>query len=286
MRFSFSKNTYQIPDQILSHSDASYFIEEQQDRGGHAAVFKCVSEEDGEPYAVKVLMSPVEKKVQRFANEASLLSSINHPHIIKYIDSGQLDVRKDRGADFSAQFIVMELAEKSLETYLKEKNFQIEPTEYLAQLRGLADALSKIHSLGALHRDIKPSNILVNNDRWLISDFGLCRIIENDSDLTLLERQVGPRYWMSPESNNRAIGVNGPCADIVKASDVYQLASVFWLIVNGSHPTGIMDYSDWNGPRRIFLPIFSALQYGLTRRISSGEDFYDQMVRSIVVVQT
>jgi hypothetical protein len=48
-------------------------------------------------------------------------------------------------------------------------------------------------------------------------------------------------FWMSPETNNRNYGIDD---DISKSSDVFQLISIFWLIVNKVHATGVLRKAD------------------------------------------
>ncbi len=62
----------------------------------------------------------------------------------------------------------------------------------------------------------------------MLSDYGLCSYVTPgvDEDLTPDGRNVGPKYWLSPEAHNMRLGCND---DITKASDVFQLAAVFWM---------------------------------------------------------
>ena len=78
---------------------------------------------------------------------------------------------------------------------------------YLLALSGLSSALEKIHNYSSellgiqligLHHDIKPENILVNWNRFLLSDFGLSRL----KDAALSSRtpyRAGEGYYMAPE---------------------------------------------------------------------------------------
>ena len=91
--------------------------------------------------------------------------------------------------------------------------------------------------------------------------------------------KIGPVWWMSPESMNRALGKGD---EITKASDVFQLASVFWFAATGRHPTGIVRDSDWRGPRKVFDVLASALSHDQRQRPCDGKTFHEQIKSALV----
>ena len=86
--------------------------------------------------------------------------------------------------------------------------------------------------------------------------------------------KVGPVFWMSPESMNKQLG-NGD--EITKASDVFQLASVFWFASTKRHPTGIVKGTDWTGPPEMFEVLESALSHDPQARPQDGHDFHERI---------
>ena len=48
-----------------------------------------------------------------------------------------------------------------------------------------------------LHRDLKPSNILLHNDVIKLADFGFCKSLSSENDLT--KTMVGSPIYMAPE---------------------------------------------------------------------------------------
>ena len=137
----------------------------------------------------------------------------------------------------------MELADCNLQDVIREEG-ALNYERYAGQFRGLAGALASLHE-HAVHRDIKPENILIVGERWLLSDYGLCTFVNPDEeDLTPEGQNVGPKFWLSPEAHNRRLG----CEDEINAaSDVFQLAAIFWYVATGRRPSGILTEDDWTG---------------------------------------
>jgi len=56
------------------------------------------------------------------------------------------------------------------------------------------------NKLKVIHFDLKPSNILFHKGEIKISDFGLCKIIENDdTKMELTSQGVGTYWYLPPE---------------------------------------------------------------------------------------
>lgn len=259
-------NNFLSPEQVQTDK-ATYIVNESIGSGGNAEVYKCVNEANSEEYAIKFQIKLHKQRPQRFKREVELIEKLeSHTHLIEYIDKGEYE---------KYPFIIMELAENNLmKKFKNQDNFEEE--EYLAQFRGLAKALENLHK-HAIHRDIKPDNILISNGKWLLSDYGLCKF---DSDtgqeqITTDGERVGPVFWMSPEANNLNCGIDDT---IDKSSDVFQLASIFWLVVNKNHPTGVLKKEDWIGTnKRLFKPIFKALHHNKNIRPKNGQEFSSQI---------
>ena len=115
----------------------------------------------------------------------------------------------------------------------------------------------------------------------MLSDFGLCKFLdpeENGLDVTMEDEKVGPVFWMSPESMNRTLGRGD---EITQASDVFQLASVFWFAVTKRHPTGIVTASDWPGPPKVFDVLESALSHDPQYRPKDGREFHERIEEAL-----
>jgi len=69
-----------------------------------------------------------------------------------------------------------------------------------ALVERLAAAMAAAHAKGVIHRDLKPANVLLAEDGTpKVTDFGLARRLEGDSELTLSGQVIGSPNYMPPE---------------------------------------------------------------------------------------
>lgn len=271
-------NAYYEIDKKTTTELSTYYFNDRIGIGGNAAVYECVDNQ-GNVYAVKFLLNLGEKAKKRFEQEMRILCQLNHPHIIKYIDSGSIageEVGKGKAkSKVNIPFLIMEMADGNIVDYMRQ-NEAIGYKVYAPQMRGLADALNHLHE-HAIHRDIKPENILVRGETWLLSDFGLCTAVD-DSERIAVTRQderIGPKYWLSPEATNKIYFGD---TEIDASSDVYQLCSVFWFIITRYYPLGIIDEDDYAlFDQEICKQLLLSLKYSKSKRPQSGMELYDNI---------
>lgn len=272
---TYQENQCNSSELILSRGRASYELGERISCGGNAVVHRCINSKDGNVFAAKILLKASAKAKERFQREVQLLRKVSHPHLMKYVDDGSINVKVvNTGKTIKVPFVIMPLASANLFDYFKKNSRTVPFESYIAQFKGLAQALGVLHTY-ALHRDIKPENVLVIGETWLLSDFGLCQPLTGHKlKLTHENEIVGPRLWMSPEATNKAVG----CRDkISKMSDVYQLASLFWFIATGRHPSGVLDKSDWTGPDSIYEVLFRSLSHSEKNRPQDGNELFNKI---------
>src|SRR5438874_5492700 len=108
-------------------------------------------------------------------------------------------------------------------------------------IRQRAELIAKVartvhyaHEHGILHRDIKPGNILLDtNGEPHLTDFGLARLTETESDVTRTAEVLGTPSYMAPE---QARGNNPAAAGLTSATDVYGLGAVLYHLLTGHPP--------------------------------------------------
>ncbi len=271
------KNVYHVQE-IINLEGKQYEIQDRIASGGNAVVHKCTEFISGEEYAIKFQLALNRNRYKRFIQEIELSKGLDHSQLMSCLASGRIKAIINNETK-AVPYFIMPLAQTNLRDYLHEMNGIIRFEEYIAQFKGLSEALAELHTK-AIHRDIKPENILVMGEKWILSDLGLCQFVDKKKRLGLSNENemIGPRYWMSPEAINSGLGKGD---EISKSSDVYQLCSVFWYIVNNKHPTGILTREDWGGPDKIFEPIYRSLSHNPLNRPRDGREFFNALIRAI-----
>ncbi len=115
-------------------------------------------------------------RVQRLADEARIISTLNHPNIrMMYEINSELINGQPQ------YFIANEWVEgPTLREHLGYTRMRLD--EVLDVTMQIATGLSAAHAAGVLHRDLKPENVMIRPDGYVkILDFGLAKLVEQDS---------------------------------------------------------------------------------------------------------
>src|SRR5262249_42253016 len=108
------------------------------------------------------------------------------------------------------------------------------PSQALALVPRICDALQYAHEEGVLHRDIKPENLLLDTrGRVKIADFGIAKLLGEQKDLTLTASgaAIGTPHYMAPEQLERPHEVD-------QRADIFSLGVVFYEMLTGELPIG------------------------------------------------
>ena len=140
--------------------------------GGMGEVYRARDTKLGRDVAIKVLpgsLTSDSDRLARFAREAQVLASLNHPNIAAIYHVQEAG---------EAPAIVMELVEgETLADRIARSPIPID--EALAIAKQMAEALEAAHEQGIVHRDLKPANIKVRPDGTVkVLDFGLAKLTE------------------------------------------------------------------------------------------------------------
>lgn len=199
--------------------------------GGMGRVYRAESVQDGTGGAVKVLESKWSRDplmAERFAAEAHALMKLDHPHIVRVLETNETD---------DGRFcLVMELVEGcDLERLLR--------AEKLAAARAIdifgkvCSAVAYAHAHGFAHRDIKPANILAAHDGTVkLADFGLAKDIGPGAGstigaLTATTEHFGTAYYLAPERILFPKSAGPP-------ADIYALGVLLYHLLAGRMPIG------------------------------------------------
>ncbi len=166
--------------------------------------------------AVKVLdVGHDDGAVARFAAEAQVLATMDHPHIVRVYDYVE---------DDDLCLIVMEMLPGGT---LTRRRARLRPEGPCAVGLAIAAALSYAHTRRVLHRDIKSGNVLFDAAGLLkVTDFGIAKVIEGAA--ATASAVVGTPGHMAPE---QILGGRlGP------TTDLYALGVVLYHLLSGAPP--------------------------------------------------
>jgi len=225
-----SKGVYET---VLDEVDArdkpwqlgNYEILEQIGCGGMGVIYRARQRHSRRIVAVKRVLSyraDSHGALQRFRREAQAVASLDHPNILPIYEVSE--------SEDGLPFFSMKLAEKG-SLHENAASLRDEPRRCMQLMAKVARAVEYANSRGVLHRDIKPGNILLN-DRGepLVSDFGLAKLLDGNSDLTRSLTTFGTAGFIAPEQ------AGGAAADFTPAADVYSLGAVLFTVLAGRPP--------------------------------------------------
>lgn len=209
----------------MHHGDviAGHTIHTLVGTGGSSEVYLAV-DADGNRVALKVLTAAearTEHGRTRFDREFAIASELRHPNIVAVYGHG---VAGD--IPYTTMQYVDGTTAARLQLASDDRRLPAATVSRIVD--GIAAALDYAHGCEVLHRDVKPSNILVSDERALLTDFGIARVLNDVRPLNRNGRILGSVPYASPELL-QAGRLDGRV-------DVYALACTFVELISGAPP--------------------------------------------------
>ena len=171
--------------------------------------------------AIKFMRDPAPGLVRRFLGEARAQARVDHPHVCKVYEVGEVGGQ----AYIAMQYV----AGKTLDALAGELTVE----QKVMLMREVAEGVHAAHRVGLVHRDIKPSNILVERTpegrlKPYVMDFGLAR--DWQEGMTMTGAVVGTPAYMAPEQ------ARGEAKNLDRRADVYALGATMYHLLTGERP--------------------------------------------------
>ncbi len=249
-------------------------------QGGMGAVYLAEQLGIGQKVALKFLKSEFSTDVEiarRFLNEAKSYARVAHPNAVALHDFGQ--------DDEGNLFIAMEYCEGVDLKKMIAEHGRLPMNEAIEIVQQVAEVLANAHTKGVIHRDLKPENIMIRRGirsvHAKVLDFGIARLMDAGTKLTVAGAIAGTPRYMSPEQ------VEGKEVDL--RADIYSLGICLYEALTGRQPfdgntiTEILHRQvrdplpalTLHSPDLIFPEIEAVLQRACAKRI---EDRWPDMV--------
>jgi predicted Ser/Thr protein kinase len=194
--------------------------------GAMGTVFLAEETATGRRVALKLLAPELardERFRRRFLRETELAASLDHPHVVETLTSGEEE---------GALYLAMAYVDGSDLREVLRREGRLEAERAVGLVGQVAAALDAAHRAGLVHRDVKPGNILVttteDGESAYVCDFGLARHVSSVSSLTGERGFVGTIDYVPPEQ------IEGGTID--GRADVYSLGCVLYECLAGARP--------------------------------------------------
>eukprot|EP00045_Choanoeca_perplexa_P007890 m.72484 g.72484 ORF g.72484 m.72484 type:complete len:499 (+) comp14266_c0_seq1:132-1628(+) len=146
--------------------------------------------------AVKTL-KPGSMSNEEFLKEAAIMKRLRHPKLIQLYAVC---------TDGEPIYIVTELmSHGSLQEYLQDRGRSLRIPQLVDMGAQIAAGMAYLESQNYVHRDLAARNVLVGeNNICKVGDFGLSRVLNQESEYTAREGAKFPIKWTAPEAALRS----------------------------------------------------------------------------------
>jgi eukaryotic-like serine/threonine-protein kinase len=209
----------QIGDQL-----DRYQLQRHLAQGGMSDIYQAFDLINRREVAIKIpdqTMIGNPAQYERFQRELEVMTTLNHPVILKGLASGKHN---------RIPYLVMEFVEGKTLRQMINTGGPIPVETIIDLVVKMADGMAYCHDNNVIHRDLKPENILITpQGQPVIMDFGLA-LTKGSHRVTYsnLSETMGTPDYMAPEQ------IDGQRGDA--RTDIYALGTILYEMLAGQTP--------------------------------------------------
>ncbi|ELU17691.1 hypothetical protein CAPTEDRAFT_165760 [Capitella teleta] len=163
-------------------------------RGFYGQAVKVEHKLSGEVMVLKELHLLSEEAHNSFLKEVSVLRSLDHPNVLRFLGV----LFKDKHVQLLTEFV----SGGTLHERLLDMKQEISWRQRVQWAEHIANGMAYLHSNSIIHRDLNSHNCLLQDDSTLVvADFGLAHLSKRGRRKKRYT-VVGSPYWMAPEMMN------------------------------------------------------------------------------------
>lgn len=200
-----------------------YRVIEVVGRGGMGVVYKAEDVNLGRIVALKMVTAELSENpqmIERFKHEARAQARLSHSGIATVYAFKQ---------EAGESFLVMEFLQGESLRSLMNRSGILPVSETVRIAEQVLSAIGYAHKMGVIHRDLKPANVVILPDGTAkVMDFGIAKVRDAQSHLTVTGSLVGTLRYMAPEQ------IKG--LEIDHRVDLYALGISFYEMLAGRPP--------------------------------------------------
>ena len=221
------------PDGFKLPADAvgGFEIIEELGRGGMGVVYRARQLSTKRVVALKVMLAGCfssQASRRRFQREIELSARLQHPWIVRVLESGQT---RSNQPYFAMDYVDGLPMDCWLASSAPDRN------SVLRMFCEMCDALEHAHERGVVHRDLKPANVFIDDHgKPHILDFGLAKALDavvepsQSAEVSETGHVLGTLRYLSPEQ------ARGAPSEVDARTDVYGVGLMLYEMLTGTLP--------------------------------------------------
>lgn len=188
-----------VPASGIDRSMERYHIRDTIGKGSFGNAMRAIRKADGLVCIVKRIgLSGLSKREMRLVRqEAKLLATLRHPHIVSHLDTFVVDRSLCIAMEYCQGGDLERWVDRTRRTGLPQDH-QETVTRFVVQV---CLALEHVHSKRVVHRDVKSSNLFLMRQEGEVvvklGDFGISRVLAAGENLCATS--IGTPCYMAPE---------------------------------------------------------------------------------------